>query len=96
MGQSFMAIAIDIRRFVEPDEFKSRFQVWAELLTASPTRDGCERIYYPGQIEAETYAYRMAEGIPIDSHTQGMFKGLAEQFGISPPETFSPKRAEAS
>ena len=89
MGQSFMAIAIDIRRFVEPDEFKSRFQMWAELLTGSPTRDGFERIYYPGEIEAETYAQRTAEGIPIDSHTQGMFKALADQFGISPPETFN-------
>ncbi len=86
MGQSFMATAIDIRRFVEPDEFKSRFQVWAELLTGSPTRDGFERIYYPGEIEAETYAHRMAEGIPIDSRTQEMFKGLAEQFGVDAPQ----------
>jgi LDH2 family malate/lactate/ureidoglycolate dehydrogenase len=87
MGQSFMAIVIDIRRFVEPDEFKSRFQVWAELLTNSPTRDGFERIYYPGEIEAETYARRMAEGIPIDSYTQDMFKGLAEQFGVEVPQS---------
>jgi LDH2 family malate/lactate/ureidoglycolate dehydrogenase len=86
MGQSFMAIAIDIRRFVEPDEFKSRFQVWAELFTGSPTRDGFERIYYPGEIEAETYAYRMAEGIPIDSHTLDMFKLIADQFEIDAPQ----------
>jgi len=82
MGQSFMAIAIDIGRFVEPDEFKSRFQAWVEILTSSPTREGFERIYYPGEIEAETYARRMAEGIPIDGHTAQMFRGLAEQFGI--------------
>jgi LDH2 family malate/lactate/ureidoglycolate dehydrogenase len=86
MGQSFMAIAIDIRRFVEPDEFKSRFQVWAQLVTGSPMRDGFERIYYPGQIEAETYASRVAEGIPVDSHTLGMFKGLAKQFRIEAPQ----------
>jgi len=86
MGQSFMAIAIDIRRFVEPDEFKRRFQVWAELLTGSPTRDGFERIYYPGEIEAEAYAHRMAKGIPIDGHTQGMFKRLADQFGVDEPQ----------
>ena len=86
MGQSFTAMAIDIRRFVEPDEFKSRFQAWVDLLTSSPTRDGFERIYYPGEIEAETYAQRMTEGIPIDSHTQGMFKGLADHFGIGIPQ----------
>jgi LDH2 family malate/lactate/ureidoglycolate dehydrogenase len=86
MGQSFTAMAIDIRRFVEPDEFKSRFQAWVELLTNSPTRDGFERIYYPGGIEAETYALRTEEGIPVDSHTQGMFKGLAERFGINAPQ----------
>jgi LDH2 family malate/lactate/ureidoglycolate dehydrogenase len=86
MGQSFMAIVIDIQRFVEPDEFKSRFQAWVDLLTSSPMREGFERIYYPGQIEAETYAHRMAEGIPLDSHTQEMFKGLAEQFGIEAPQ----------
>jgi LDH2 family malate/lactate/ureidoglycolate dehydrogenase len=87
MGQSFLAMAIDIRRFVEPDEFKNRFQAWVKLLTGSPTRDGFERIYYPGEIEAETYAGRIAEGIPIDSHTQEMFKGLAEQFGIEAPRS---------
>jgi len=86
MGQSFMAIAIDIRRFVEPDEFKNRFQAWAELITGSPTRDGFERIFYPGEIEAETYARRVAEGIPIDGHTQEMFRRLAEQFGIEAPQ----------
>jgi LDH2 family malate/lactate/ureidoglycolate dehydrogenase len=86
MGQSFTAMAIDIGRFVEPDEFKSRFQAWVDLLTSSPTRDGFERIYYPGEIEAETYAQRMTEGIPIDSHTQGMFKGLADHFGIGIPQ----------
>lgn len=86
MGQSFTAMAIDIRRFVEPDAFKSRFQAWTELLTSSPTREGFERIHYPGEIEAETYAHRVAEGIPIDSHTQEMFKSLAERFGIDAPE----------
>jgi LDH2 family malate/lactate/ureidoglycolate dehydrogenase len=85
MGQSFLFIAIDISRFVEPDEFKDRFQAWVELLTGSPTRDGFERIYYPGEIEAETYAQRMTEGIPVDGYTQSMFNGLAEQFGIEAP-----------
>ena len=85
MGQSFLFIAIDISRFVEPDEFKDRFQAWVELLTSSPTRDGFERIYYPGEIEAETYAQRMTEGIPVDGYTQSMFNGLAEQFGIEAP-----------
>ena len=87
MGQSFMAVAIDIGRFVEPDEFKSRFQAWLALLTSSPTREGFERIYYPGEIEAETYARRMKEGIPIDRRTQEMFSGLAEQFGIQAPQS---------
>ena len=56
------------------------------MLTNSPTRDGFERIYYPGEIEAGTYGRRMAEGIPIDGHTQEMFKELAEQFGIDEPQ----------
>jgi LDH2 family malate/lactate/ureidoglycolate dehydrogenase len=87
MGQSFTAMVIDIRRFVEPDVFKSRFQAWVKLLTNSPTRDGFERIYYPGEIEAETYSHRMAQGIPIDSHTRDIFKELAEQFGIESPQS---------
>jgi LDH2 family malate/lactate/ureidoglycolate dehydrogenase len=85
MGQSFTAMAIDIQRFVEPDEFKNRFQAWVDLLTSSPTRDGFERIYYPGEIEAETYARRLAQGIPVDNHTQEMFKGLAERVEIDAP-----------
>lgn len=87
MGQSFMFIAIDIGRFVDPDEFKDRFQAWVELLTSSPKRDGFERIYYPGEIEAETFAQRMTEGIPIDSHTGEMLKRLAVQFAIEAPQT---------
>jgi LDH2 family malate/lactate/ureidoglycolate dehydrogenase len=85
MGQSFMAMAIDISRFVDPSEFEDRFQAWVGLLTSSPKRDGFERIFYPGEIEAETYARRAKEGIPVDSYTQEMFGRLAEQFGIDVP-----------
>ncbi|GAB4539106.1 MAG: L-sulfolactate dehydrogenase [Anaerolineae bacterium] len=85
MGQSFMAMAFDISRFVDPGEFKRRAQAWVALLTNSPTRDGFERICYPGQLEAETYAQRIEQGIPLDSHALKMFKELAGRFGIDPP-----------
>ena len=85
MGQSFMFMAIDISRFVEPDEFKDRFQAWVELLTSSPKRDGFERIYYPGEMEAETYARRTEEGIPVDTHTQEMFRRLSNDFEVNDP-----------
>lgn len=82
MGSSFMIMAIDIPSFTEPDEFKTRFQHWVELLTNSPTRDGFDRVYYPGEIEAESYQERTKTGIPIDNHTREMLKQLANRFGI--------------
>jgi LDH2 family malate/lactate/ureidoglycolate dehydrogenase len=82
MGSSFMTTAINIPSFTEPDEFQGRFRDWVELLTNSPLRDGFDRIYYPGEIEAENYQERSKMGIPIDSHTQEMLRQLAKRFGV--------------
>ena len=85
MNASFTVIAIDIARFLDPQAFRARMRDWAALLTASPRREGVERIYYPGQPEGESYAERSRAGKPIDERTASMLAEVAEQFGLNAP-----------
>ena len=82
MGGSFTAIAINIAAFLDVSVFKERLDEWMETLTQSSRRDGFQRIYYPGEMEAETYALRSKSGIPVDTFTAEAFQRLAARFGV--------------
>ena len=83
---SFTIIALDIGAFQNVVSFKHRMRQWVESLTASPKRPGFDRIYYPGQMEAESCDYRSTHGIPISDDDCEMFGRLAARFNIVKPE----------
>jgi ureidoglycolate dehydrogenase (NAD+) len=65
----------DISRFVPLDEFKRRMGQMIEELHALPRFEGCEQIYYPGEIEALHRAERLEKGIPLE---EGLYRELSE------------------
>jgi len=87
MGASFMTIALDIDAFSDKDDFKIRALDWVTQITASPRKQGVERIYYPGERSGEVRKTRETEGIPVDDYTKSMFGKLALACNINQPLT---------
>ncbi|MBN1436163.1 MAG: Ldh family oxidoreductase [Sedimentisphaerales bacterium] len=82
IGASFTIIVMDIDKFQDTAAFKKNMKSWIEHLTHSTTREGFEKIYYPGQIEGEKYQHRLQQGIPLGKHEHEMFDKLAAKFAI--------------
>lgn len=68
-------MAIDVRRLMPLDLFKSHLGAMLEEFTQLPPAAGFDAIYYPGQIEGLRRQQRRAEGLPIDP---GLYAELAE------------------
>jgi len=82
---SFTIIVIDIAALGDADIFKKHMKVWVDLLTGSDVREGFKKIYYPGQIEEDNYAYRLKNGIPLGMCDYEMFERVADKFNITKP-----------
>ena len=85
MEAGFVIICIDIARFQDPQGFRERLAGWVDMLTSSPRKQGVDRIYYPGEIEAEKMEERLRDGIPLETETVDKFLSLAEKYGIEKP-----------
>ena len=77
--------AIDIDQLVPLTEFKKRVGELARQVRATERGEGVERIFLPGEIEAETRRRRLDEGIPISAGVEASLRSLADELGISFP-----------
>ena len=66
-------LAMDIDRLMPLNDFKSKVDEMVKEFNELPPADGFDRVYYPGQIEAECRARRAEKGIPIEP---GLFQEL--------------------
>lgn len=64
-GSGYLALAIKIESFIDPNEYKQEIQRLSEWVKSSRTMPGVERIYLPGEIEEERRLQREANGIEI-------------------------------
>ena len=77
-----MMIAIDPKAFGSEEEFAQRLAAYQEELKAAKKAPGFEKIYLPGEIEAEKEAFNKANGIKMG---KGAFRELCEacaEFGV--------------
>ena len=81
----FSIIAIDIGHFQNPADFRKRIKDWMGYVTDVPKQEGVDKIYYPGEIENDTYRRRRKEGIPLEDVTVESFRRLAEKYSLSEP-----------
>ncbi|MCL4533973.1 MAG: Ldh family oxidoreductase [Bacteroidetes bacterium] len=83
VGSCFGAIAVDA--YMEPDEFKAQVDRVIREIHESPRAEGCERIYMPGEIEAECKARRETEGIPLDTDVVKRLTDMGDDLGVPFP-----------
>lgn len=85
-GSGFLALAIKIESFIDIAEYKKEIQILIDWIKSSPTIPGVERIYLPGEIEAERRRQREAEGILIEDVTWDSLLDVANELNIARPE----------
>lgn len=77
--------AVDIDSFMDPDEFgRSMDKAIGEIRNSNKAL-GSDRIYIPGDIERETRARRLEEGIPMPEQIVRDLEALGEELGIPLP-----------
>ncbi|MGH9339219.1 MAG: Ldh family oxidoreductase [Acidobacteriota bacterium] len=78
-----MFAAIDVARMIPLPEFSSRLaRMCSELHQIEPAQ-GFERVYVPGEIEAEQRRRRLKEGIPVDETAWQRLREVAQELKIS-------------
>jgi len=78
-GHFFMAIRI--AAFEDPARFKARVDAIVREIHACRLAPGVERLYVPGELEAETEARYRKEGIPLNEDTLAGIAAAAAQVG---------------
>jgi LDH2 family malate/lactate/ureidoglycolate dehydrogenase len=81
-GHLFMAF--DIAAFVEVSKFKSRMDGVIQQLRQSKRAADVDRIYMPGEREAETLEHYSAHGIPLPANVVAGLIQTAERVGVDP------------
>jgi L-2-hydroxycarboxylate dehydrogenase (NAD+) len=76
-------LALRIAAFADPAGFKSRVDGIIRELRSSSRAEGVERLYSPGELEAETEQGYLREGIPLNAVTLEGIASVAHQFGLS-------------
>jgi LDH2 family malate/lactate/ureidoglycolate dehydrogenase len=80
VGSCFGAIAVDA--FMEPIDFKRQVDRVIREIHESPKAEGYDRIYMPGEMEAECKAKRQVEGIPLDADVVMRLTNMGNELGV--------------
>lgn len=75
-------LAIDVAAFQDPDLFGQRVDGVIRELRTSRRKEGVERLYAPGELEAETAERYQQEGIPLSAETLEGVRRAAGKLGI--------------
>ena len=81
----FMAV-FDVGAFRPIEEFKAEVTEFAEYLRSTPTMDGVQQVYYPGEIEHLRAGKNRLRGIEVARSTWDDLARLAEELGVGMPE----------
>jgi len=79
--------AINIESFMALPEFKAAMDKAIREIKTSVKAEGVPRIYIPGEIELETKAERLKNGIPIPDAVVQDFTALGKELGLPFPAT---------
>ena len=78
-GTGHMMIALDPAIVSDSDSFLDRMDDFYRTVKASPMWDPKAQLYIPGEIENETRARRLREGIPLPASLYNEIRRLAER-----------------
>ena len=75
-------LALNVRALVDPVLFKQRVDAVVRQIRTSRPAPGAERVYAPGELEAETERRYRAEGIPLNAETLRGIRAMAARVGV--------------
>jgi len=78
--------AINVQSFMDLPEFKAGMDKAIREIKTSTKAEGVKRIYIPGEIEFETKAERLKNGIPIPEAVVKDFAALGKELGVPFPK----------
>ena len=84
-GGGVMILAIDIEAFTDLDTYKDEVEGLREWVCSARPLPGFTRIYAPGEIEEETRARRLVEGIELPDAVWTAIIEVAEEFEVDLP-----------
>jgi uncharacterized oxidoreductase len=84
-GSGYVALAIRIDAFIDPDEFKRETRILVDWVKSSPTMPGVSQIYVPGEIEDQFMQERVRDGIPIEDETWEALLKNAQDLNVGVP-----------
>lgn len=76
-------LALDVAAFGDPAGFAERIARLAVEVTGSPMAPGVERLYLPGQIEAERRAAAVKDGVQIEASVLDALRRTASEVGVT-------------
>lgn len=79
-------LALDVAAFGDPAEFVERMGRLAAEVTGSPTAPGVDRLYLPGQIEAEKRIAAAKAGVRVEDSVIQALRDTAAKVGATLPE----------
>jgi LDH2 family malate/lactate/ureidoglycolate dehydrogenase len=87
IGNGHVHIAIDIGRFVEPGEFKSRVDAMVDALKEAPRMPDVEAILMPGERAWQAQQANQRDGIPLPEPVVGDLRALAARLDVEVPHS---------
>jgi len=85
-GNAMLMVAIDIERFVPPEEFRGHVRGLAEHVRSAPLAPGASEILLPGEPEHRARQRQSDTGIEIDEQTWLQVIQAAESVGLEAEE----------
>lgn len=79
-----MILALDIKAFTDPAEFRAGIDAVWEQIKSSPRLPGVEEIRLPGERMHKVMAERSANGIPLPDTLRAQLADMATGLGIDP------------
>ncbi|MBI2194357.1 MAG: Ldh family oxidoreductase [Planctomycetes bacterium] len=77
--------AVEIAAMADPGEFRRRMDQMIDEIHAVERKKGVDRIFVPGEIEMETAARRVREGIPLPAAVVQEFQKLSQELQVPFP-----------
>ncbi len=79
---SHFFIAIRIDAFRDPAGFNADVDAFIDHLKATPRKDDCREIYYPGELEKRRHAVNLIKGIVLEASLADELAGIARENGV--------------
>ena len=81
-GHGYAFVAIDIGAMIPIEDFKKRMDEMIRRIRGSALAKGSDRIYLPGEIEAEKMKKALSAGMVLPADVRDALRGLAEDVGM--------------